>query len=82
MIERVALQVRQAVQSLTDARRAGIQVSIQLWARLDRADLQDDLGVPVPVIPGRPDSGIKLDRSDQFLIPVLVQRAPVGVSGW
>jgi hypothetical protein len=50
-------------------------VSIQLRARLDRADLQEDLGVPVSVIPGSPDSGIKLDRSDQFLIPASVQRA-------
>ena len=65
MIEGIVLQVRQAVQSLADARRAGIQVSIQLRARPDRADLQEDLGVPVSVIPGWPDSGIKLDRSDR-----------------
>ena len=79
MIEGIALQVWQALQSLADARRAGIQVSIQLRARLERADLQENLGVPVPVIPGRPDGGIKLDRSDQFLIPVPVQRAEPGM---
>ncbi len=39
MIQGIALQVRQAVQSLADARRAGIQVSIHFRARLDRADL-------------------------------------------
>jgi hypothetical protein len=54
-------------------------VGIKIRARLDHAGLQDDLDIPAPVVPRRPDRRIKPDRAGQFLISVPVQRAKPGM---
>jgi len=40
---------------------------------------QDNLNVPAAVVPGRPDSGVEVDPSDQAVSPILVHRAQPGV---
>ena len=80
LVQIADVEIKRYEQLLADPDPVQEQPVRQRWPglagpRLQRAGFQDNLDVPAAVVPGRPDSGVEVDPSDQAVSPILVHRA-------